>query len=198
MPSFEPMVTIASASGSNSMSQRRRYHWQMARRKRGMPRETEYPCVSGRCTVSTSLSTMCRGVGPSGLPMPKSMMSSPRRRAAILSSEVMLKTYGGRRWSRANSLCGGEAMRILLRDVSARNRPSDAAGVEPIIVAELAMKFHLSTTQGNVFTGHGEGFIRLGIVEYRENILVTPEQIITGWARGGFDALTEAEFEAIA
>src|SRR5688500_5943831 len=47
---------------------------------------------------------MCRGVGPSGLPIPKSMMSSPRRRAAILSSEVMLKTYGGSRLTRPNSV----------------------------------------------------------------------------------------------
>ena len=60
------------------------------------------------------------------------------------------------------------------------------------------MKFHLSTAEGNVFTGHGKGFIRLGVVEYRENVLVTPERIITGWAPRGFDALTEAEFEAIA
>jgi uncharacterized protein len=60
------------------------------------------------------------------------------------------------------------------------------------------MKFHLSTAEGNVFTGHGAGFIRLGVVEYRENILVTPERIITGWAPGGVDALTEADFAAIA
>jgi uncharacterized protein len=60
------------------------------------------------------------------------------------------------------------------------------------------MKFHLSTAEGNVFTGHGGGFIRLGVVEYRENILVTPERIITGWAPGGVDALTEADFAAIA
>ena len=86
MPSFDPMVTIASVSGSKSTSQRRLYQWQIARRRRGMPFDTEYPCVSGRCTVSTSLSTMCCGVAPSGLPIPKSMMSSPRRRAAILSS----------------------------------------------------------------------------------------------------------------
>jgi hypothetical protein len=33
-----------------------------------------------------------RGVAPSGLPMLMSMMSSPRRRAASLSSAVMLKT----------------------------------------------------------------------------------------------------------
>jgi|SRR5689334_2694045 len=60
------------------------------------------------------------------------------------------------------------------------------------------MKFHLSTAEGNVFTGHGEGFIRLGVVEYRDNILVTPERIVTGWAPGGFDGLTEADFAAIA
>ncbi|HEX8012922.1 MAG TPA: Mth938-like domain-containing protein [Casimicrobiaceae bacterium] len=60
------------------------------------------------------------------------------------------------------------------------------------------MQFHLSAAEGNLFTGHGEGFIRLGVVEYRENILVTPERIVTGWAIGGFDALTEAEFAALA
>src|ERR1700752_3940258 len=46
---------------------------------------------------------MWRGVGPSGLPINKSMMSSPARRAAILSSLVMLKTYGGSRLMRENS-----------------------------------------------------------------------------------------------
>jgi hypothetical protein len=41
-----------------------------------------------------SFSTMCGGVGWSGLPMPKSMMSSPRRRAAILSSPVIVEDVG--------------------------------------------------------------------------------------------------------
>ncbi len=50
---------------------------------------------------------MCFGVGPSGLPMLMSMMSSPARRAAIFNSLVMLKTYGGRRWMRENSLMMG-------------------------------------------------------------------------------------------
>src|SRR5688500_15315566 len=35
--------------------------------------------------------------------MLKSMMSSPRRRAASFNSPVTLKTYGGRRFMRANS-----------------------------------------------------------------------------------------------
>jgi uncharacterized protein len=60
------------------------------------------------------------------------------------------------------------------------------------------MKFHLSTAEGNAFTGHGEGFVRLGVVEYRENILVTPERIVTSWAAEGFVALTEADFATIA
>ena len=38
------------------------------------------------------LVVMCCGVGWSGLPMLMSMMSSPRRRAAIFSSPVMLNT----------------------------------------------------------------------------------------------------------
>ena len=60
------------------------------------------------------------------------------------------------------------------------------------------MKFHLSAAKGNVFTGHGAGFVRLGIVEYRENLIVTPERIVTGWASAGFDALTEPDFAALA
>ena len=60
------------------------------------------------------------------------------------------------------------------------------------------MKFHLSTAEGNVFTGHGLGFVRLGTVEYRDNLLVTPERVTTGWAPGGFDQLTEADFAALA
>lgn len=60
------------------------------------------------------------------------------------------------------------------------------------------MKFHLSTGTGNVFTGYGEGFVRLGIVEYRENVVVTPDTIITAWGAGGFDALTEADFVSLA
>jgi uncharacterized protein len=56
------------------------------------------------------------------------------------------------------------------------------------------MKFHLSSAAGNVFTGHGADYVRLGVVEYRDNVLVTPERVVSGWAAGGFDALTEADF----
>jgi uncharacterized protein len=60
------------------------------------------------------------------------------------------------------------------------------------------MKFHLSTSEGNVFTGHGADYVRLGVIEYRESLLVTPERIVTAWAPGGFEALSEADFAAIA
>ena len=56
------------------------------------------------------------------------------------------------------------------------------------------MKFHLSSAAGNVFTGYAPDCVRLGVVEYRDNILVTPERVVLGWAAGGFDALTEADF----
>jgi hypothetical protein len=46
---------------------------------------------------------MCLGVAPSGFPIDRSMMSSPRRRAAIFNSLVMLKTYGGSRLILENS-----------------------------------------------------------------------------------------------
>jgi uncharacterized protein len=60
------------------------------------------------------------------------------------------------------------------------------------------MKFHLDSGEGNVFTGHGRGYVRLGVVEYRDNILVTPERIVQGWAAGGFEQLTEGDFAALA
>src|SRR5262249_31677613 len=64
--------------------------------------------------------------------------------------------------------------------------------------AQSPMKFHLSTAEGNVFTGHGADYVRLGVIEYRENLLVTPERIVTGGAAGGFEPLTEADFGALA
>ena len=49
-----------------------------------------------------------------------------------------------------------------------------------------------------MFTGHGADYVRLGVVEYRDNVLVTPERVATGWTAGGFDTLTEADFAALA
>ena len=56
------------------------------------------------------------------------------------------------------------------------------------------MKFHLATTTGNIVTGLGPGWVRIGATEYRENLVLTPETIATGWAAGGFEALAEGDF----
>ncbi|TMH25646.1 MAG: hypothetical protein E6H66_25915 [Betaproteobacteria bacterium] len=60
------------------------------------------------------------------------------------------------------------------------------------------MKFHLSVAPGNVFTEHGAGYVRIGVLEYRENLIVTADKIATGWALGGFDALTANDFAMLA
>jgi len=60
------------------------------------------------------------------------------------------------------------------------------------------VKFELSVAPGNVFTGHGAGYVRLGVVEYRENLIVTTDKIATGWASAGFEALTAEDFAAVA
>ena len=56
------------------------------------------------------------------------------------------------------------------------------------------VKFHLSTAAGNVVTGLGPGWIRIGAVEYRENLVLSAGAIATGWAASGFDGLTAADF----
>ncbi len=59
------------------------------------------------------------------------------------------------------------------------------------------MKFHLSTASGNWITGSGPGWLRIGVQEYRENLVLTAQAIVTGWAPQGFDGLTEADFAAL-
>ena len=56
------------------------------------------------------------------------------------------------------------------------------------------MKFHLSTSTGNVVTGLGPGWIRVGADEYRENVVLTSDSIATGWAASGFEGLTDEDF----
>ncbi len=59
------------------------------------------------------------------------------------------------------------------------------------------MKFHLSRATGNVVTGTGPGWVRVGTIEYRENLVLTPTETRAGWASGGFDALVEEDFAAL-
>jgi uncharacterized protein len=59
------------------------------------------------------------------------------------------------------------------------------------------MKFHLQTGSETLVTGLGEGWIRVGGAEYRENCVLTPEGVQTGFAPGGLAALTEQDFAAL-
>jgi uncharacterized protein len=56
------------------------------------------------------------------------------------------------------------------------------------------LKFHLSTPDGNVVTGIGPGWVRIGATEYRENLVLTPRTIATGWATAGYDGLADTDF----
>ena len=59
-----------------------------------------------------------------------------------------------------------------------------------------AMKFHLSQATGNVVTGTGPGWVRVGSREYRASLVLTADTI-ADWAPTGFDALAEAHFAAL-
>src|SRR6185295_4976247 len=124
-----------------------------------------------RSVASTSLSTMCFGVGPSGLPIDRSITSSPRRRAAIFSSLVMLKTYGGRRRIRSNS-------RIAARI--------------------LAVKLQLAGTSArNTITGYGAGYVMVNGARHEENLIVLADRILP-WSAARFEALGAENFLELA
>ena len=59
------------------------------------------------------------------------------------------------------------------------------------------MKFHLAQSEGNVVTGSGPGWVRVGADEHRDSLVIAPDAIVKPWASGGFDALTEYDFERI-
>jgi uncharacterized protein len=59
------------------------------------------------------------------------------------------------------------------------------------------VKFHLSTSTGNLITGLGTGWVRIGAQEYRENLVVTPESLVAGWAPEGFEGLAETDLREL-
>lgn len=59
------------------------------------------------------------------------------------------------------------------------------------------MKFHLATASGNVVTGVGAGWVRIGSVEYRESLVLTPAAVEAGWGAAGFAGLVEGDFAAL-
>jgi uncharacterized protein len=65
------------------------------------------------------------------------------------------------------------------------------------VVHTLArVKFHLSRGEGNVVTGCGPGWVRVGADEYRASLILTPETIVTPWA-ATFEALAAEHFERV-
>ena len=58
------------------------------------------------------------------------------------------------------------------------------------------MKFHLSLAEGNVVTGSGPGWVRVGADEHRESLVIAPDTIVKPWA-ATFDALTPADFDRV-
>jgi uncharacterized protein len=59
------------------------------------------------------------------------------------------------------------------------------------------MKFHLQAPDANIVTGTGPGWIRVGVDEHRENVVLLPDGIVKGWAPAGLDALTREDFAAL-
>ena len=59
------------------------------------------------------------------------------------------------------------------------------------------MKFHLQAPAANVVTALGPGWVRIGETEHRENLVLTPDAIATGWAPAGFGALAAEDFAAL-
>jgi uncharacterized protein len=59
------------------------------------------------------------------------------------------------------------------------------------------MKFHLQAPATNVIAALGADWIRIGETEYRQNLIVTPDSIVTGWAPSGFAALTADDFASL-
>ena len=59
------------------------------------------------------------------------------------------------------------------------------------------MKFHLQNTGALLVTGTGDGWVRINTDLYRENLIVTPDGVTTGWAPAGFAALAEGDYRAL-
>lgn len=56
------------------------------------------------------------------------------------------------------------------------------------------MKFHLQAPASNIVTGCGPGWVRVGMHEYRESIVLTSQAVAPGFAPGGFDRLSAEDF----
>src|SRR5690242_4503431 len=140
---------------------------------------------------------MCAGVGPSGLPMLMSMTSSPERRAAIFSSLVMLKTYGGRRLMRANSLMGVGLYGIAAALIESRCG-AKSYNVTGHLQHRQTLKLHLESPGAlNTFTGYGDGYVMVNGERIEKSVVVLPERILADWPAASFADLKAEHFAAL-
>src|SRR5918993_1443109 len=66
----------------------------------------------------------------------------------------------------------------------------------PVASAPQLVKFHLSPAEGNVITGSGPGWVRVGAQAHHESLVIVPDGIVKPWA-ATFEALVEADFERV-
>jgi len=59
------------------------------------------------------------------------------------------------------------------------------------------MKISLDSGPHLVVTGTGPGWIRVGTEQVRENVVLTPQTVVRGWAPHGFDVLTADDFASL-
>jgi uncharacterized protein len=59
------------------------------------------------------------------------------------------------------------------------------------------MKFHLQSSAATLVTGLGEGWIRVGVTEYRQNCVLTPDGVEPGFAPRGLEGLEAVDFERL-
>ncbi len=60
------------------------------------------------------------------------------------------------------------------------------------------MKLQLSQAGDAHFTGYGRGYVMVSGERYTHHLILTPGRPVEPWTVAGFEALTAAEFEAIA
>lgn len=60
------------------------------------------------------------------------------------------------------------------------------------------MKLQLANSPGQkIFTAHGPGYVVVSGERFEQPVVVTPEQVLTGWPARDFDALDESHFAYI-
>lgn len=65
------------------------------------------------------------------------------------------------------------------------------------VAADTDMKLHALSREGNVVTGVGPGWLRIGNIVHRQSLLLTPDAVLPGWAPRGWEGLAADDFAAV-